>query len=343
MEAVVDATLEDLRIHAEGLCPDTIFLGGGTPTHLPPELLERLLRGLHRYCDLSHSVEFSSEANPESCSQEQVEILATHGVTRISVGVQSFDPERLRFLDRPHDPEQAIEALQRIQERSNLELSLDLIFALPQQQSSEWYRDLEIAIHINPSHISCYNLTFEPGTKLFGLRERGKVAEAPEELGRELFLGTRERLGAEGFDAYEISNFARDGKRCEHNLGYWRGWNYVGVGPGASGHRDGRRSRRLPGPRAYVDAISRTGNAELEAETLSPEHRFREAIWLGLRLSEGVDLGRVAELVGVDLASGCEEAIRDSEQAGHLERDGAQIRLSPEGQLFADQVACRFL
>lgn len=341
MGRVLDCLLTELATHA---CRQqrTVFLGGGTPTHLEPEQLERLLDGLDEHLDLHSAHEVTSEANPESIDRTKLSILRGHGVRRLSIGVQALDRGLLQFLDRPHGPEQALEAYRLARDLFD-EVSLDLIYGIPGQSLASWLDTLERVLELEPTHLSCYCLTYEPGTRLHGELHKHSFRPLPETVASEMVVATHTRLGEAGLPAYEISNFARPGHECLHNLNYWRGGNYVGIGPDASGHRNGLRTTNDRSLQRYVRSIETSGSATASAETLDPSSRCREAIWLGLRLMSGADLDGIAATTGRDPREVCQFEIARQVAEGRCCLSGSQLRLTREALLYADGVAAEFL
>lgn len=323
--------------------PTTIFVGGGTPSHLAPHRLRELFAVLARHVDVKGCAEVSMEANPESITAEKAAIAREGGVTRFSMGVQSFDAERLRFLDRAHSADRARAAFAELRSAGATNLSIDLIFGLPGQRLADWERDLDSALELGPDHLSCYSLTYEPGTRLKRDLERGDVEPIDEEVDRAMFLRTRERLLGAGFQAYEISNFAGRGGPCLHNDHYWLQGDYVGVGPGASSHRRGVRHTNLKA----IDAWTRAALAGLPpvatAETLTPRQRAGEALWLGIRRSAGVDLAAVSRRIGVPIESWFADVLEAQERRGLVRREGSSVRLTDEGLLLGDTVGSDYL
>ncbi|MEZ5987702.1 MAG: radical SAM family heme chaperone HemW [Planctomycetota bacterium] len=343
VDRVLDAWVQELRMVAPRCRPRTLFLGGGTPTHLTAARLEAVLAAIRAEVALDDCAEWTTEANPESASADKLRLLREAGVTRLSLGVQAFDDERLAFLDRPHDSREARAAFERATAAGFGSTSLDLIFGTPGHEPAAWAGELDQALALGPDHVSAYGLTFEAGTRLTEARDRGLVQELDEERAATLFLTTRDKLQAAGLRPYELSNFARPGSECRHNLNYWRGGDYLGVGPGAASHVAGRRWTNLRSLEPYVGSIQAQGSAAGEAETLDPAHRIREAVWLGLRTLEGVDLEALGQRIGLDPADLCREAIEAGEKAGELERDGTRIRISENSWLHADRISGRFL
>jgi len=339
----LDALDAELRAVWRGRRPVSVFLGGGTPSLLSPARLARLLAIVDRHAGLRQCPEVTMEANPESLTDERARIARDAGVNRASLGVQSFRAAHLRFLDRAHTAERAEAAFASLRAAGFANVSLDLMFGIPSQTRDEWAQDLERALALQPDHLSCYNLTFEPGTALHRELGRGTVAPNDEEDDRAMFLHTRERLAAAGFVAYEISNFAGPGGPCRHNDHYWLQGDYAGVGPGASSHRAGVRCTNLKPVHAWADAALAGLPCAASAETLRPVQRAAEAIWLGIRRTAGVDLAAVERRLEVPVRELFEPVVARHVQAGWVVRDGDRIRLTPDGLLLADRVGGDYL
>jgi oxygen-independent coproporphyrinogen-3 oxidase len=338
--AALDA---ELRLREVPRRPYTVFVGGGTPTFLDPPRFARLFEILRAHVDLDEVREVTVEANPESLTAEKAAIARAAGVRRASVGAQSFDAARLRFLDRAHDAAAIGAAVAALRGAGFDNLSLDLMFGLPGQRLADWDRDLEAALGLGPDHLSCYHLSFEPGTRLTRDLRRGRVAANDEDEDRRMFHHTRARLGAAGFTAYEVSNFAGRGGPCLHNDHYWLQGDYIGVGPGASSHRAGWRGTNLKPVEAWAAALERGLPPTGEAETLPARQRLGEAIWLGIRRAAGVDLDALAGRLGLDPREVFAAEIARWTAAGLVEHDGQRLRLSAEGLPFGDEVGAAFL
>jgi len=322
--------------------PVSVFLGGGTPSYLDEDRLVRLFMILSRYVDLHGCPEVTMEANPESLTETKARIAFEHGVRRLSIGAQSFDDAFLRLLDRAHDATAIAAAVGAARAAGFTNVNLDLIFALPGQTLAQWQRDLDAALALAPDHLSCYSLTFEPGTRFTRDRDQGRLRPNDEATDRAMFVHTRARLAAAGFDAYEISNFAGRGGPCRHNDHYWLQGDYVGVGPGASSHRQGVRWTNLKALEAWAAAVER-GLPAAEAETLTPRQRAAEAVWLGLRRRDGVDLAAVAARTGVDPRVAFAAEVEGLADAGLVRLDGDRLALTDAGLLVADEVGARIL
>ena len=269
---------------------ETIFLGGGTPSHLPPDALRRLMRLVEHWFPLAAGGEFSMEANPLDLTAERLRELESSAVTRISVGVQSFQSDKLRVLERDHGGENARAILRNVADRARWSSSIDLIFGAPGETLEDWRRDLEEAVLLRPDHISLYGLTFERGTSFWSRRLKGELRSQEEETERAMYLAAIDRLTAAGYEHYETSNFALPGYRCRHNETYWAAREYYGVGPGAARYVGGVRSSNHRSTTTWLTRL-RAGQSPVdESELLGPEDKAREALVLGLRrVQEGID------------------------------------------------------
>ncbi len=321
---------------------DTLFFGGGTPTHLTPDELARLLDLAREWFRLTPSGEFSVEANPAALTDEKLRLLADAGVNRVSLGVQSFDEGLLKLLERDHRESDILDAVARLQERFE-NVSLDLIFALPGQTLAHWRETLRRAIELRPTHLSTYGLTFEKGTAFWSRREKGAIQQLPNELERDMYAAAMDDLAAAGFEQYEISNFARPGFRCRHNQTYWRALPYFGFGPGAARYVGGRRENNHRSTTTWIKRVLGGQSGVAMSEELVPEHRAREAIVLGLRQLDGIRRDEFRMLTGFDLDSLAGETITREVAAGRIEDFGDGIRITQEGRFFADPVMIAFL
>ncbi len=331
-----DALLTDLA-HEADVAPrrplTSIFFGGGTPSLMPPRTVAALLAAAARPGSVAPDVEITLEANPSSVEAARFADLAHAGVNRVSLGLQSLDDEALRFLGRAHDAAEgrrALETAQQVFARVNF----DLIYALPGQSEAAWRAMLERALGFGTGHLSLYQLTIEPGTRFAAMAARGALAPTDPDHGATLFELTRDITAAAGLPAYEISNHARPGEESRHNLTYWRYGDYLGVGPGAHGRRQGAATARIRKPENWLASIDRHQHGiELE-EVLPVEDRAREALLMGLRLEEGVDFGTVAPAVDPDAADRLASL-------GLLERNEERLRVSPQGMLLLDTILAR--
>jgi oxygen-independent coproporphyrinogen-3 oxidase len=324
--------------------PRTIFLGGGTPTYLAEADLEALFDVLEEATGFDPSeAEITCEANPESATPEKLRLLRRRGTNRLSLGIQSMRERVLRFFDRAHDVEGARAAVRAAREAGFENVNVDLLFGVPGQTEAEWRADLEAALDLGPDHVSLYDLMYEPGTTLRRWLDRGWIAPLPEEACAALYLAAIEIAQRRGYLRYEISNFARPGRECRHNLVYWRNEPYVGVGCGAASFVRGERFRNEPLVGQYLEAVLRGEAPLVERESLPPDRRLGESIFLGLRLAEGVDRARLATDTGLDFEVARAAPLARERGRGLVEYDGRRLRLTRLGLLLADGVAASFL
>ena len=339
--AYLDAIERELAALEHPREVDTLFIGGGTPTHLTAPELDRLCGTLARWLPLAEGGEWSVEANPHDLPNEKLDALAAAGVNRISLGVQSFDPAVLETLERSHSPEQAADAAARCRERF-ASVSVDLIFGVPRQTVESWTRTLDAAIATDVPHVSAYGLTFEKGTAFWTRRLRGTLAEPCEEAARAMQSEAMRRLPSAGLVQYEISNFARPGHRCRHNETYWRAEPFFGFGPGAASLIDGVRRLNHRSATTYLRRVLAGESPEMETEPLDRETLARELIMLRLRTVEGLSLARFEQVANQSLdsfAPGVADAMADRDW---LIRSDDFVRLSDEGRFVADEVIAAF-
>ncbi|HEY2539097.1 MAG TPA: radical SAM family heme chaperone HemW, partial [Stellaceae bacterium] len=301
--------LADLDYMAR-LAPDriveTVFFGGGTPSLMPPETVAAVLDHIGSRWRVADDVEITLEANPNSAEASRFSAFAAAGVNRLSLGVQALDPAALRFLGRAHDRDEAIAAIERAR-RCFARFSFDLIYARPGQTVIGWRRELDEALGLADGHLSLYQLTIEPGTAFATLARRGDLAELDEDTAAALYETTQDRLAAAGMPAYEISNHARPGSECRHNLAYWRYRDYLGIGPGAHGRltrgeiKYALRQRRSP--EAWLAAVEAAGTGLEETTPLDRQAEIEEMLMMGLRLCAGIACNRLERAAGSPVES----------------------------------------
>jgi oxygen-independent coproporphyrinogen-3 oxidase len=315
----------------------TLFLGGGTPTHLPPAALEKLLAVVTSWLPVRPGGEFSIEANPGKFGPDKLAVLAAFGINRISLGVQSFRPEALRFLERDHEAADVRRAVSSTR-RQNCQISLDLIFAIPGQTLADWEADLRTALALEPDHLSIYGLTFEKGTRLWKRQRRGAVQSVPEETERVLYERAMDMLTDAGFEHYEISNFARPARRCRHNQVYWANEAYFGFGMGAARYMRGVRELNTRDLETYVRRTLAGCPATFQRECLAAEERARETIALQLRRADGVLRDPFHAQTGFALDDLAGSGLRRLAMIELVSDFGAGVRLTREGKCVADTV-----
>ena len=334
-----DALLADLA-HEAALLPDhrltSIFFGGGTPSLMDPRTVEAVIAAARNHWPTADDIEITLEANPNSAEAARFGDLASAGVNRISLGLQSFDDDSLAFLGRAHSADEGLAALAAAQGAVE-RVSFDLIYALPGDDEARWAASLDRALALGTEHLSLYQLTIEPGTRFASMVAKREFAPLDTDLSATLFELTQSRTAAAGVPAYEISNHARPGAESRHNLAYWRYLDYAGVGPGAHGRRSGLRTVRHKKPENFLSAVARNGHGLVEEEQLTRTEAANEALVMGLRLAEGIDPAALAARLGVDHL--VDQAAVDR-LAGHglLARDGPILRTTPAGRLLLDAI-----
>lgn len=321
---------------------DTLFFGGGTPTHPAPHEMRRLFQIVFQQFEISTMSEVSVEANPLDLTDEKTDLLADSGVNRISLGVQSFSAEALQLLERDHRPGQIADVMTRLRRRFD-NISIDLIFGVPGQTLDDWKTTLSKAIELEPQHLSTYGLTFEQGTRFWTRLARGELGRIDEDLEREQYATAMDQLTSAGFEQYEISNFAKPGFQCRHNNVYWNGDEYFGFGPGAARYVDGRRETNIRSVLGWLSRLEKHASPVADCEDLDPRHRARELIYLGLRRCAGISRSSFRDRTGIELDDLAGEVIREQVKLGLVEDDGMSIRLTREGRFIADRVVMEFL
>ena len=316
---------------------DTLFLGGGTPSHLSPSDLSRLFDVLHRHFSLSKDAEFSCEVNPLDCTAEKLELMRLAGVNRVSVGGQSFQQRKLHRLQRDHSGSQLHDAMQRTQQ-SVSNVSLDLIFAAPGESLAEWSADLDAAIALAPQHISTYGLTVERGSAFYGQVQRGQIREINEELQLAMYESAIDRLTDAGMQHYEVSSFARPGFECRHNSTYWSGASWHAFGPGAASFINSVRAVNHRSTTTYIRRVMAGQSPVAESEQLTPEQTLRERLVFGLRRIAGVDLAELSVIWGSDCEPLFQPYLTEYLENGWLSRTGDQIRLTRRGLVISDSL-----
>jgi oxygen-independent coproporphyrinogen-3 oxidase len=323
--------------------PRTVFFGGGTPTLLPLENMRRLIAGLRERFDFSNCDEWTVEANPATVSLEYCRMLKDCGVNRMSFGAQSFNPSDLAILERHHDPDDVPKSLAMARDAGFERLNVDLIYAIPGQSMESWMMSLEKAIALGTEHISCYGLTYEPNTPMAVRRRMGQFVSTEAELEIAMMRATRDRLAGAGLEAYEISNYAIPGQECRHNLIYWRGENYLGLGPSAASHVSGWRWRNAPHLGEWERSVESDISGAVDVENLMPQQRAGELAMLLLRLKTGLEFQMFAARSGYDARVIFSGPIDRFTRQGLLRADESGIRLTDAGLSVADGIAAEFL
>ena len=341
MPAYVDAVLAEAITMAENLhhpVMETVFLGGGTPSILPPQLLDRLLDGLHRIFTIAPDAEFTTEANPGTLSEEWLRIAVAHGVNRLSMGMQAFQPELLYRLGRIHDFSMVQDAVAMARQEGINNISLDLMFGLPGQTMTMWQESLASALSLSPAHLSCYGLIPEEDTPLMADLEAGRLSLPDEDLERAMYDEAIQVLADNGFVQYEIPNFAKPGYACRHNLGYWRQVPYLGLGASASSMLPDQCSSyaylRTTNPRnlqAYLQMVANGAWNQRDIECITPAEARFETLMLGLRTMDGVHEDAFLHLHGLTLDQCFGSRLRSLKDRGLLEKAEGRWFLTRRG------------
>jgi oxygen-independent coproporphyrinogen-3 oxidase len=336
-----EALLSDLR-HEAALLPrrtvGSIFFGGGTPSLMPPATVAAVIAEAEALWGLADDVEITLEANPNSVEVANFADLAAARVNRVSIGVQSFDSEVLEFLGRAHSADEARRAIAAAQARFD-RVSFDLIYARPGQSLAAWEGELADALAFGTDHLSLYQLTIEPGTRFATLAAKGDLSIPDGDAAADLFDATQAMTRAAGLPRYEVSNHARAGQESRHNLAYWRYADYAGVGPGAHGRRRNQATERHKKPENFIAAVTRNGHG-LKVETdLPPHERATEAMLMGLRLTEGIDLARVEARCGLPREAFVDaDAVARLAEQGLMRQDGDRLAVTDAGILLLDSI-----
>ncbi len=328
---------------------DTVFFGGGTPSLTSIDDLSSIVAAIREQFDVADHAEWTLEANPSELTQEHLEGLRATGINRLSMGVQSLHDDELRQLDRLHSSDRAIEAFHAARSAGFDNVNLDFIFGLIAQPLERWQATLEQAIELGPEHLSCYALTVEPGTALYYQVEKGELPEPDPDVAADQYEWTRERLAEAGYSQYEISNWARPGLECRHNLVYWRAQPYLGLGAGAHSFFTGRRLANVNAPQRYVEAVDRSfeerqahGKSKLHqivgGETPDAATALADAMILGLRLTEGIDIQAYEARYDANLDATFGPAFAKYEELGILERRDGRLRLTDRGLLLSNEL-----
>jgi oxygen-independent coproporphyrinogen-3 oxidase len=334
----LDALREEARRRVAGTRPRTLFVGGGTPTHLDAGRLERYLGGLREVLGAGDVAEFTVECNPGSLNRAKVRALRSAGVNRVSLGVQSFHDRHLKTLGRIHGAADAVRSVELLREGGIPRISVDLILAVPGQTIAEQERDVARAVDLDPEHVSAYVLTFEEGTAFARMLADGRF-EAPEEERELLHLhAVGARLAEAGYRRYEISNFARPGAECAHNVAYWQSADWIGLGAGAHSHRGRVRWKNVDDPAEYTTRMRASGDAVEWREEGTPRVALFETLMMGLRLVEGIEIDRVRRLTGLDPVTVHGEILQRHVAEGLLTEEDGRLRLTARGLDLASYV-----
>lgn len=318
--------------------PETIFIGGGTPTELSDRDFARLFDLIHRHADLKKVVEWTCESNPGTLTRAKADLMKSAGVNRVSLGVQSFDPKTLEFVGRIHSADEAEAGYHLLRDAGFNNVNLDLMYGIPGSNIEVVRSDLARLLRLNPEHTSCYCLIFEDGTPLNDLRAKGYVKEVDDDTELEQYNLVRATLTAAGYQHYEISNFAKPGRECRHNLWYWGTGQYIGCGPSAHSHWRGERYGNVRNLDAYCEKLLGGKSVRAFSEKLEPEAKAREALVMGLRRLDGVVREDFRKETGFDYRTLCGDTIDWLSKEGLLREEGNRVRLTEAGLFVSDGI-----
>ena len=339
----VAALLTEIRRAGDGSPADTIFFGGGTPSLLEPREIAAVIDACGKSWSLDGDVEITLEANPETVTPERLTGFHAAGVNRLSYGVQSFRDDELVRLSRLHSAVRAVEAFEMARAAGFDNISLDLMMWLPQQTVAQWLESVDALIALGPDHASLYMLEIYPNAPIRDAMARGRWSVAPEDDVADMYLAGLGRTDRAGYEQYEISNVARPGRQARHNLKYWTDGEWLGLGSGAHSARAGVRWKNLSGTEEYISAIAAGTSTATDRRVLSPDNRLEEALFTGLRLNSGLDLGIMRQRYGVDVWGRYGERLRPFLDRGLLSYDGMSLRLSRTGMLLAHEMMAVFI
>jgi oxygen-independent coproporphyrinogen III oxidase len=316
----------------------TIYFGGGTPSLLSPGELDSILIAISSHFSVSPSAEITLEGNPDDLSREKLAALFAIGVNRLSIGIQSFDSEILKFLNRAHSSKQAIQCVEDARSVGFKNLSIDLIYAIPGQSMEQWKSNIDQALALKPEHLSSYALTIEEKTAFGNWQKKGILKAVPEENAADEFAVLMKKLEEAGYEHYEISNFSKPDFYSKHNSNYWRGENYLGIGPSAHSYNGVSRQFNVSNNHAYLKAILEH-KTPFELEILTREDKINEYIFTSLRTSWGCDLSFLKSHLHYDLIAAQASYLKNLEDRKLIKLEGNNLRLTTKGKFVADQIA----
>lgn len=340
-EEYVDAILREMEMRRDSFTEPlrTIYFGGGTPSTLPTELLQRIIGGINKNYDTTEVVEWTMECNPDDVTPEFARWIGTSPINRVSMGAQTFDDKRLRWLRRRHVAGQVSEAVSLLRANGITNISIDLMFGFPGQTVEEWLKDITTLVRLNPEHISAYSLMYEEGTPLGRMLDNGEVKEISEEDSREMYYTLIDTLTKAGYEHYEISNFAKADHESVHNSSYWHDVPYIGIGAAAHSFDKVTRSWNVSDVRKYINAIN-NGTRPYEDEAIDTVTRYNDLITTALRTRQGIDITKVTASNGYG-EDAAEYLLRQAEPLiaqGMLARDGNFIHLTRKALFVSDNV-----
>lgn len=340
MSSFTESLLREIELTKDYLSEKeliSLYLGGGTPSLLNLYDLEKIIIKIREIYNFKNEIEITIEANPDDISESYIKSIVKLGINRISIGIQSFDARELQLFGRIHDPVTALNSILICKDNGIENMNIDLIFGIPGSGETTWKKNLDIFLGADIDHLSCYNLTIEPKTEIFHQLKTKKIPEINDKISTFQFLDTIEYLGNNGYEHYEISNYARNEKYAIHNTNYWKGGHYLGLGPSAHSFNGEVRHWNVSNIRKYIHSIE-AGILPLESEKLSEADKYNEYIMTGLRTMWGVNIEKIAEING-SFAHLFLENIKPYVDDGKIQLRNTIYSLSDQGKLFADRIA----
>lgn len=337
----VDALLKEVELKREYLSGDTIktiYFGGGTPSLLTGDELKRILDKLYQTYDVVSDAEITLEANPDDLNMQKIIELKSSPVNRLSIGIQSFRDQDLKMMNRAHNAQEADYSVKAAQDKGFENITIDLIYSIPQLSLMDWKENLYKAFALQVQHISAYSLTLEPKTVFGTYEKRGLMKPVEQELSSEQFLTMLQEMRANGFEQYEVSNFCKPGYESKHNFAYWSGEKYLGLGPSAHSFDGNSRQWNVANNSVYIRSLME-GKLSFEREELDARTQLNEYLMTGLRTRKGVDLQRIQSLFGVDLYKLYKDLLDELIHQGKVIIGGSRMALTDEGLLMADRIA----
>jgi oxygen-independent coproporphyrinogen-3 oxidase len=341
VEAMISSIQKELLLRKNYLhdeIVETIYFGGGTPSFIDSSLIKSLLETIYREYEIHSDPEITIEANPDDLTQEKTDQLFEAGVNRLSIGIQSFSEEDLKFMNRAHDSKQALSSVKNAKQSGFKNISIDLIYGIQSSSPEQWKKNIDIALELDVDHISCYALTIEPRTALADMIRKNKVAAPDDERTSADFELLMEHASKAGFEHYEISNFARNKKYSRHNTSYWQGKKYLGVGPSAHSFDTATRQWNVSNNQLYIRSLEEN-IIPFEMEELSENNKFNEYILTTLRTMWGIDISFVEREFGLQKKNELVDQIKTFLDDGLITRSGNNFVLTKKGKFFADRIA----
>ena len=329
--------IEQCQVNTQDLEIETIFIGGGTPSLLKSKYIDLIVNALHKKHNLENVKEFTIEANPGEAPKERLKNLLKLGINRLSIGVQSLNPNILRFLTRAHSPDEVFKTFQNARDVGFKNINCDLIYSIPNQSWSTWCKDLKEIIKLRPDHISAYTLTLEKETQLFKLMREKKIRMPEDELRSKWFLDTCNILKNNYFMLYEISNFSKKGYECQHNLNYWKILPYVGYGPSAHSYDGTKRWQNINSIDSYIKKLKFHKSPINFSETINKRSKTNEIIGFGLRTTSGILIDKIPKVHSQKFKKNLKNVLNKWEKAIIVDKDF--IKLNQNGLLYADSIA----